>query len=234
MYRGKVTAVDASGVYVQTAEYGTLGPCQAVVANYAVADMVLCVNVGDEASPELVVVGRLTGTGSAASGSSVDNTVARYDGTGGALQGSGVVIDDGGNLVAGGAASSHITIGAPKDTANADVGFRASGSNRWTIRRTADTESGSNAGSHLALIRRDDGGSAITPNVLQIYRDSGKIRIGSVGPTAGLEMGSGGPTWTVGTGVPSHSAPNGSLHSRTDGGSGTTLYVRESGSWVGK
>ena len=134
--------------------------------------------------------------------------MARYNGTGGALQGSGVVIDDGGNLVAGRRGNvSHITIGAPKDTANADVGFRASGSNRWTIRRTADTESGSNAGSHLALIRRDDGGSAITPNVLQIYRDSGKIRIGSVGPTAGLEMGSGGPTWTVGTGVPSHSAP---------------------------
>ena len=64
MMRGKVTAVDADGVYVLTAEYGTLGPCQAVVANYAVGDMVLCVNVGDEASPELVVVGRLTGTGS--------------------------------------------------------------------------------------------------------------------------------------------------------------------------
>jgi hypothetical protein len=60
MYRGKVTAVDASGVYVQTAEYGTLGPCQAVVANYYVDSMVLCVNVGDEASPELVVVGELS------------------------------------------------------------------------------------------------------------------------------------------------------------------------------
>ena len=32
MYRGKVTAVDASGVYVQTAEYGMLGPCQYVGA----------------------------------------------------------------------------------------------------------------------------------------------------------------------------------------------------------
>ena len=66
MMRGKVTAVDASGVYVQTAEYGTLGPCQAVVANYTAGDMVLCVNVGDEASPELVVVGRLTTTTSSA------------------------------------------------------------------------------------------------------------------------------------------------------------------------
>ena len=30
MMRGKVTAVDAKGVYVQTAEFGVLGPCQAV------------------------------------------------------------------------------------------------------------------------------------------------------------------------------------------------------------
>ena len=55
MMRGKVTAVDASGVYVQTAEYGTLGPCQAVVANYTVGDMVLCVNVGDEGITGTVV-----------------------------------------------------------------------------------------------------------------------------------------------------------------------------------
>lgn len=134
MMRGKVTAVDASGVYVQTAEYGTLGPCQAVVANYTVGDMVLCVNVGDEASPELVVVGQLSAAGSAASipdgsitsakiangtivdedvsssaaisrskisglpTSSTDNTVARYDGTGGALQGSSVGIEDSGRI----------------------------------------------------------------------------------------------------------------------------------------
>ena len=71
MMRGKVTAVDASGVYVQTAEYGTLGPCQAVVANYTTDDMVLCVNVGDEASPELVVVGRLTGKGTALTSASM-------------------------------------------------------------------------------------------------------------------------------------------------------------------
>ena len=74
MYRGKVTAVDASGVYVQTAEYGTLGPCQAVVANYAVGDMVLCVNVGDEASPGWWWWAG-SPAGSATPGSSVDNTV---------------------------------------------------------------------------------------------------------------------------------------------------------------
>ncbi|MEZ5119656.1 MAG: cellulase family glycosylhydrolase [Candidatus Nanopelagicales bacterium] len=57
MIRGQVTAVDSSGVYVQTVDYGTLGPCQSVAANYVVGDMVLCVDVGDAASPDLVVVG---------------------------------------------------------------------------------------------------------------------------------------------------------------------------------
>lgn len=49
-----------------------------------------------------------------------------------------------------------------------------------------------------------------------------------------------GPTWTNGTGTPEGSvtAPVGSLYSRTDGGAGTTLYVKESGTgntgWVAK
>ncbi|MBK8640618.1 MAG: hypothetical protein IPN92_20985 [Chromatiaceae bacterium] len=84
MYRGKVTKVDAKGVYVQTADFGVIGPCQAVVANYAAGDMVLLSDVGSDAMPDLVVVGRLTGKGSAVPGASTDNTVARFDGTGGA------------------------------------------------------------------------------------------------------------------------------------------------------
>lgn len=40
-----------------------------------------------------------------------------------------------------------------------------------------------------------------------------------------------GPTITSGTGVPTASEPNGSLFLRTDGGAGSTLYVRESGAW---
>ena len=230
MYRGKVTAVDASGVYVQTAEYGTLGPCQAVVANYAVADMVLCVNVGDEASPELVVVGRLTGKGSAAPGSSVDNTVARYNGTGGALQGSGVTINDDGNLTADG------VLKVTKDGSNAWVQRVTAGLHdiydTWSINGYQRFYVFATQSAWGLVTEADLSGGRIT--ALSVDRTTGKTTLGSVGSTAGLEMGSGGPTWTVGTGVPSHSAPNGSLHSRTDGGSGTTLYVRESGSWVGK
>lgn len=47
-----------------------------------------------------------------------------------------------------------------------------------------------------------------------------------------------GVSWTSGEGAPSHAASPGSLYTRTDGGAGTTLYVKESGNdsngWVGK
>ena len=60
MYRGKVTAVDASGVYVQTAEYGTLGPCQYVGAAPDPDDPVLVTDVGSDSQPDLIVIGVLT------------------------------------------------------------------------------------------------------------------------------------------------------------------------------
>ena len=232
MYRGKVTKVDAKGVYVQTADYGTIGPCQVVGATPDVDDMVLAANVGTDVAPDLVVLsGGFPAT-------STDNTVPRFDGTGGALQTSGVRVDDGDNIVTkgtfvsgnGATGSNHITVDAPKDTANADLGFRANGVNRWTIRRTADTESGSNAGSDLALVRRSDAGAQLSLPII-VWRATGKITVGDVGPTAGIELGSGGPTITSGTGAPTHSAPNGSTYHRTDGTASTTLYVRAAGAW---
>jgi hypothetical protein len=48
----------------------------------------------------------------------------------------------------------------------------------------------------------------------------------------------GGVKWITGTGVPSVAAPVGSMYTRTDGGAGSTLYVKESGTgttgWVAK
>jgi hypothetical protein len=50
----------------------------------------------------------------------------------------------------------------------------------------------------------------------------------------------GGPDWSSGTGSPEGvvTASVGSLYSRTDGGAGTTLYVKETGAgntgWVAK
>jgi hypothetical protein len=52
--------------------------------------------------------------------------------------------------------------------------------------------------------------------------------------------GAGGPIWTSGAGTPEGAvtAPVGSLFTRTDGGAGTTLYIKEAGSgntgWVAK
>lgn len=43
-----------------------------------------------------------------------------------------------------------------------------------------------------------------------------------------------GPTITTGTGVPASEQPDGSLYLRSDGGAGSTLYVREAGAWVAK
>ena len=59
-----------------------------------------------------------------------------------------------------------------------------------------------------------------------------KVTVGSFS-TAGLEI-SGGPTWTVGTGVPSHSTERQRCTVAPGRHRGTTLYVRESASsWVG-
>jgi hypothetical protein len=55
-----------------------------------------------------------------------------------------------------------------------------------------------------------------------------------------IRPGDGTPIWTSGTGTPEGAvtAPVGSLFTRTDGGAGTTLYVKQSGTgntgWVGK
>lgn len=148
MFRGKVTKVTSAGVYVQTADFGTVGPCQAVNAPYTAGDMVLCVNVGDDTSPDLVVIGTVSATGSAASipdgsitsakiadgtivnadisasaaiarskisglpTSSTDNTLPRFDSTGGALQTSGIVVDDNNRLRVASGSSGGLEIGS--------------------------------------------------------------------------------------------------------------------------
>lgn len=77
-------------------------------------------------------------------------------------------------------------------------------------------------------------GSSMTFNVDAVERvridNTGRVRIG----------GSSGPLWVSGSGSPESivAAPVGSFFSRTDGGAGTSFYVKESGSgntgWVGK
>lgn len=97
----------------------------------------------------------------------------------------------------------------------------------------AEQTQGATANANLYV----DAGGAIPIGNWSIYsastRDSlflGPIRVGS----------STGPKWSSGAGTPEGAvtAPVGSIFSRTDGGAGTSMYVKETGTgntgWVGK
>jgi len=99
------------------------------------------------------------------------------------------------------------------------------------------------------ILVKGAGRSNDVPNEITITGDitarnldiSGIATVGGTLEVSGsVTLGVGGPSWTDGTGSPESSvtAPVGSLYSRTDGGAGTTLYVKESGTgntgWVGK
>jgi hypothetical protein len=49
-----------------------------------------------------------------------------------------------------------------------------------------------------------------------------------------VQMTESGPYITQGEGVPTAALPSGSIYLRTDGGAGTTLYVREGAAWTAK
>lgn len=76
-------------------------------------------------------------------------------------------------------------------------------------------------------------------DVIVCFQAPNQVKDEDITP-ASVALGSGGPSWTNGTGSPEGvvTAPVGSLYSRTDGGTGTTLYVKESGTgntgWVAK
>jgi len=169
---------------------------------------------------------------------STDNAVARFDGTGGALQNSGVTIDDNANMSAPGDLSLTHESGTGRSAAvsadasrNADLHLQTQGSSRWTWRKSSDAESGSNAGSNLALVRRSDAGSQLSLPVV-VWRASGRVTLGDVGSTAGLEFGSSGPRMMVGTGSPEGAvtAPAGSQWWQTDHATfGYVRWVKDSG-----
>ena len=226
MFRGKVTNVTSAGVFVQTADFGTVGPCQAVVANYAVGDMVLLSNVGTDIAPDLVVVGKLTAKGGVTPSATTDNAVARFDGTGGALQNSSVTIGDDASLNLNPTASGTLYLRLQANAAaNASYIQHSSGG-------VARFLTGATATGGVWEVRRYDDSGVYVGSALYVTRSSGKVTFGDVGTSAGLELGSSGPTITIGTGAPSHNAPNGSLYLRTDGTATTTLYVRAGGAWT--
>ena len=168
---------------------------------------------------------------------STDNAVVRFDGTGGALQNSGVTIDDSnGTTIPGSLTVSNSSGGrfmqiSAATSSNADLNFATAGSNRWSFRKSSDAESGSNVGSNFVITRRDDSGSQLSLSLI-IWRNTGKVTFGDVGTTAGLEFGSSGPRMMVGTGSPEGAvtAPAGSQWWQTDHATfGYVRWVKDSG-----
>lgn len=136
----------------------------------------------------------------------VDNTIARYDGTTGLLQQSGVTIDDSNQLTAVNLSTNGVA-GTSRQLA-----FLTSGSARWLVIANSTAEGGSNAGSDFSIIARTDTGSALsTP--FSIVRSTGVVTINSLSLTTPLAITEGG------TGAASASA------ARTALGLGTSATV---------
>jgi hypothetical protein len=126
--------------------------------------------------------------------------------------------------------SMDVVIGAGSSEQNADISFRTNNVKRWFVGKEATSESGSDAGSNFRIWRYHDNGTSIG-EALGIRRDTGKVTLGAVGSTAGLEFGASGPRDMAGSGSPEGvvTAPMGSTWRRTNGGAGATFYVKESG-----
>jgi hypothetical protein len=79
-------------------------------------------------------------------------------------------------------------------------------------------------------------GSAAHTNYLSVWRNGTNDIVASIRANGKMDVGgtSGTASIETGNGAPAGAANNGSLYLRQDGAAGTTLYVRENGSWVAK
>ena len=126
------------------------------------------------------------------------------------------------------------------DSASGNGGYvqgRSSGNIVWDIGTTKNFFPGGTT-TDMAINTRAGAivlGTNLTPRLT--LNTSGDATINTSGRGFVLP---GGISWTSGAGSPEGvvTAPVGSLYSRSDGGAGTSLYVKESGSgntgWVGK
>ena len=195
----------------------------------------------DPAGSEATVAARLTaieatGTGVSGPGSSTDNALVRWDGTGGdTVQNSGVTVDDSGNLTAAAnvtadsAGHAYLNADAASGGYVSGVRFQENGSTFWFAEKLT-------SGSSRNFRIQNDSSQGMT----LAYSGGAATFTSDVTVGGDIELGSGGPTITTGTGSPESavSAPVGSLYTRTDGSTSTTLYVKESGTgntgWVAK
>lgn len=124
-------------------------------------------------------------------------------------------------------ASPAVVLDAAASGQTGIVYMKTAGSERWRLIKTATAESGANAGSNLAINSYSDAGSYLATDV-NIDRASGKITLGRVGASAGLELGSSGPRKMVGTGSPEGvvTAPPGSEWLQTDATNDVKGWIR--------
>lgn len=143
-------------------------------------------------------------------GTSTDNAIARFDGTGGAIQNSGVTVSDAGSIESSGTGSRFLAIQSSDSTgllylssASAQVAqieLRTSGAARWAIRKDSTAESGgTNDGSNLVIQSRGDAG---TSDRLTINRASGLVTVGTDLTVNGVLRDTVTVTSTAGTGSP--------------------------------
>lgn len=193
--------------------------------------------------------------------SSTDNALARFDGTGGdVVQNSGITVDDSGNVTsnltiskasarfeATGSGTSYViatsSSAAAYFLADTPAGqtnglrYQTGGVLRWLVSKNATAEGGSNAGSDWSLVAYDDAGASLGTR-LTVTRSTGKTTLGSVGATAGLELGASGPRVMSGTGSPEGvvTAPVGSTWIDTNATTGAIKWIKASGTgntgWV--
>lgn len=190
------------------------------------------VGYGASAGPSTQRLGVLSSASS--TGIGVANTSTAQGSHTGILSSlSGTVDATGGNRTATGVSSSVTasrSAGANNVTNKAGL-FTASGGQVNIALETTD------GNSYLAATSGN-----VSIGVASAGTQSAKLHVsGDVLATSGFRCGSSsGPTITSGTGSPESAvtAPVGSLFLRTDGGAGTSLYVKESGAgntgWVGK
>jgi len=183
--------------------------------------------------------------------SATDNALVRFDNTTGkVVQNSGITVDDSGNLTTSlnvTAANSYIALSpasgtpeiyfSPATGVAANIRLRTSTSNRWVVAKNNATESGSNVGSDFSISSFTDAGAALRTD-LYITRSTGKWTCGSVGATAGLELGASGPRVMSGTGSPEGvvTAPVGSQWTDTNATTGAIRWIKATGTgntgWV--
>lgn len=134
------------------------------------------------------------------------------------------------NVVATGGTAPAVRITGDAGT-NRNLAFHSGVNTRWYIRADNTTESGSNAGSNFRIAQQMDDGSSPSYYAVEINRATGKVTVGSVGASAGLEYGTSGPRDMVGTGSPEGvvTAPVGSTWRDTNATTGAIKWIKASG-----